>query len=73
MPTPGKSMHIGATKLHLFRAAAYTGDERWKDICPTAKTREEAIQAIRDYPTEIICGCSCIKNDDGSCSGVLED
>ena len=67
------TMHIGVTKLHLLEIVLSPGNELWKDTVPDAESREEAIEAVRAIKTEVFCGCACIKNEDGSCSGVLAE
>lgn len=60
--------HIGATKSFLHGLIVTRGA---KFVMPEWDgTDEEALKALQDDPREVICDCSCEKDERGACTGI---
>jgi hypothetical protein len=63
----GTTFHIGATKRYIEQAIYNYGAkevlEGWTG------TDAEALKELADDPREIFCGCDCLKDERGACTG----
>lgn len=64
------TLHMGVDRLFLRRMVELHGPKSVLTGEAKKLSKKEALALIDADPRQVICSCSCKKNDDGSCAGT---
>ena len=71
MKKTGTMMHMGVTKLYIFRdvASGHRKAHEWFPDLPESTTTDQLQKILHEDGREIFCSCDCEKDERGACTG----